>query len=50
MKERKCVTIKAEGRAEHEREKAYDHKSGGGKQRMKERKHMTIRVEEESRE
>jgi hypothetical protein len=29
MKERKRMTIKAEGRAENEREKAYDHKSSG---------------------
>ncbi len=29
MKERKRMTIKAEGRAENEREKAYDHKSRG---------------------
>ncbi len=50
MKERKLMVIKAEGRAENEREKAYDHKSRGGEQRMKERKHMTIRVEGESRE
>jgi hypothetical protein len=45
MKERKRMTIKAEGRAENEREKAYDHKSRGGEQRMKERKCMTIRAE-----
>jgi hypothetical protein len=29
MKERKRMTIKEEGRAENEREKAYDHKSRG---------------------
>jgi hypothetical protein len=29
MKERKRMTIKAGGRAEDEREKAYDHKSRG---------------------
>jgi hypothetical protein len=29
MKERKRMTIKAEGRAENERVKAYDHKSRG---------------------
>jgi hypothetical protein len=45
MKERKSMTIKAEGRAEYEREKAYGHKSGGGEQRMKERKRMTIKAE-----
>jgi hypothetical protein len=30
MKERERMTIKAEGRAENEREKAYDHKSSWG--------------------
>ncbi len=50
MKERKRTTIRVWGRAENEREKAYDHNSRGGEQRMKERKHMTIRVEGESRE
>jgi hypothetical protein len=29
MKERKCMTIKAEDRAENERDKAFDHKSRG---------------------
>jgi hypothetical protein len=29
MKQRKRMTIKAEGRAENAREKAYDHKSRG---------------------
>jgi hypothetical protein len=29
MKEGKCMTITAEGRAENEREKVYDHKSRG---------------------
>ncbi len=48
MKERKRMTIKAEGRAENEREKAYGHNSRGGEQRMKERNCMTIRVEGES--
>ncbi len=45
MKERKRMTIKAEGRAENEREKTYDHKSRGGEQIMKERKRMTIKAE-----
>ncbi len=45
----KCITIKAGEREENEREKACDHKSRGGEQRMKERKRMTTRVEGESR-
>ncbi len=44
------MTLKAEERTENEREKAYDHKSRGGEQRMKERKRMTRKAERESRE
>ncbi len=45
MKGSKRMTIKVEGRAKNEREKAYDHKIRGGEQRMKERKRMTIKAE-----
>ncbi len=39
------MTIRVEGRVENAREKAYDHKSRRGEQRMKDRKRMTIKAE-----
>jgi hypothetical protein len=46
MKERKQMTRKIEERVQNKGEKAYDHKSRGGEQRIKERKRMTICVGE----
>ncbi len=49
MKERKHVTIRVEGKAEYDREKAYDHKAEG-RGKYEREKAMTIRVEGENRE